>query len=194
MAKKIEMKNGHKKRVDALWAINRAKENGTLKSMAMTGASDRQIWETLGIGKTAFYRYLKKDEEFKNLVRETHLTNVQKYLSRLDAVTVERRYKVVKKHVQQIKDKNNKVVKTITDGYEEDVVVQPNVQATIWLAKVYMNAVNRDTEGTPTEAIEVVQAPITQDNGNGRLLELDEALVDLFFGDDDGEDSRRKAD
>ena len=166
--------------------IQEAIQSGSLQKWAEIGMSNAEIADKLHISESVFYKWKKQNKEILEALTHARETGpVVEALHGLARLSRGFHEKTVSTHtkVTSFPDGTRKVEH---DTYENDVYVAPNPTA---CAKILANYLNpRKGEGMPTEYISE-PLPIQQQEKTGRLTEMDEALKQLFFGEEKKEDA-----
>lgn len=171
-----------KPRANVEEVITKALKDGTLDALAKTGATDEQIAEALGISRRSLYRWIKKNPALLEAVNRSHDVIIADLWAGVRDLTKGRLVTLKDKKTRTIRNAKGEITSTSETLIERQVYLPPNLNACEFLLMNYINAKQRGKEGTPQE---IVTAPpeLPKKEANGRMEELDEALWQLFYGE-----------
>jgi hypothetical protein len=165
---------------DCLQIVQRALDDGTLEEWARAGATDKELAYYLGIGKDSYIKAKKAlpdlieriqrarsplvPEAFNSMVRLAHGFNYTESVEEVKEVIYQG--EIIKLHTW-----------TTYTKYQA-----PNINAIARVIVNYQKQQRDGVEGVPTFYI-TEQPQGAEQNKNGKLERLDNALYELFFGE-----------
>lgn len=162
-------------------------KDGSLERWARAGATDRQLAENLGMGKDSFYKYLKAYPDALDSIQRARKPVVTEAFEGLVRLSTGFHEKKISKHMRKIygHDKKGNRIETgrIEEIYEDDVYYPPDHKAATKVIVNYLNYLKKNKDGgIPNEYIN--EPEITIETKQGRLPEMEQAMRELFYGDD----------
>ena len=162
-------------------------KDGSIERWARAGATDKQIAENIGLSRETYYKYLKDYPDILDTLQCARKPVVLEAFDGLVRLSKGYHEKKTSKHIRIVygQDKNGKRVETgrIEEIYDDDVYVPPSHQACTKVIVNYLNKLKKDKEGgVPDEYVN--EPEVTIETKQGRLSEMEEAMKQLFFGEE----------
>lgn len=164
--------------------IQKAIADGSLFDWARSGATDNQIAEYLGIGRSTFYRAMNEITDFRDTIKAGRKPIVSQAFGKLIHLAYGFYYDETEDEEKEVLDRNGNIV-TLHTRKTKHLYSKPDNTA---LSRVIMNYQKKDSDGVEGIPKEYISAPVVQiQNHTGRLEELDSAMRALFFGEGESE-------
>lgn len=164
--------------ISSLQIVKSALEDGTLEKWARAGATDKQLAHYLGIGKDSYIKAKKEIPDLAERIQRARRPLVPEAFNSLVRLANGYEYTETTEEIKDVLFNGNVIqLHTLTTYHRHQ---PPNLNA---LARVIVNYQRQEREMLEGVPEVYITAPSDSETNNkqGRLPELDRAMLELFY-------------